>query len=112
MRDRFRQQEVWENMGLDVDACLEAVANAPYFQAYQSLLFQRIVPCVKDIGLWGDKVQKAYADMGVLDMAGIDLDALMKNDEDTADLIDAEKREMAARKGQVDAVVEIGALAD
>jgi hypothetical protein len=109
MRDRFRQQEVWENMGLDVDACLEAVTNAPYFQAYQSLLFQRIVPCVKDIGLWGDKVQKAYADMGVLDMAGIDLDVLMKNDEDQAELMDAEKKDMVQRKQQVDNVI---ALAD
>src|SRR5438270_10857938 len=109
MRDRFRQQEVWENMGLDVEACLEAVKTAPYYQAYQSLLFQRIVPCVKDIGLWGDKVQKAYADMGVLDMAGIDLDALMRQDEDTAELIDAEKREMAGRKAQVESVI---ALAD
>jgi hypothetical protein len=109
MRDRFRQQEVWENMGLDVEACLEAVSNAPYFQAFQSLLFQRIVPCVKDIGLWGDKVQKAYADMGVLDLAGLDLDALMKNDEDQAELLDAERRDIAARKQQVDEVI---ALAD
>jgi hypothetical protein len=109
MRDRFRQQEVWENLGFDVDACLEAVQQSPYFQAYQSLLFQRIVPCVKDIGLWGDKVQKAYADMGVLDLAGIDLDALMKNDEDTAEAIDAEKREMAMREAQVEEVI---ALAD
>jgi hypothetical protein len=109
MRSRFRQQEVWENMGLDVDACLAAVETAPYYQAYQSLLFQRIVPCVKDIGLWGDKVQKAYADMGVLDMAGIDLDALMKADEDHAELLDAEKRDLAMRKDQVESVI---ALAD
>jgi hypothetical protein len=112
MRDRFRQQEVWENMGLDVDACLEAVTNAPYYQAYQSLLFQRIVPCVKDIGLWSDKVQKAYDDMGVLDMEGIDLDALMRQDEDTAELLDAERADLAARREQVQEVVQIGALAD
>ena len=56
---------------------------------FRSLLFSRIVPCVKDIGLWGDKVQKAYADMGVLDMAGVDLDALMKQDEDIAEELDA-----------------------
>ncbi|MCW2670085.1 MAG: hypothetical protein JWO27_1982, partial [Frankiales bacterium] len=112
MRDRFRQQEVWENMGLDVDACLEAVTNAPYYQAYQSLLFQRIVPCVKDIGLWSDRVQKAYDDMGVLDMEGIDLDALMRQDEDTAELLDAERAELAARREQVQEVVQIGALAD
>jgi hypothetical protein len=109
MRDRFRQQEVWANLGLDVDACIEAVATSETFRMYQSLLFQRIVPCVKDIGLFGPKVRAAYEDMGVLDMADIDLDALMKQDEDTAELVDAEKRELAARKADVEQVI---AMAD
>ncbi len=111
MRDRFRQQEVWENLGFDVPACLEAVKNAPYYQAYQSLLFSRIVPCVKDVGLWGDKVQKAYADMGVLDMAGVDLNALMKQDEDIAEQIDVEKAETAASAIVVDQTIELGRTA-
>jgi hypothetical protein len=109
MRDRFRQQEVWQNLGLDVDECVQAVATSETYRLYQSLLFQRIVPCVKDIGLFGSKVQKAYEDMGVLDMADLDLDALMKQDEDKAELVDAEKREMAARKEQVASVI---AMAD
>ena len=109
MRDRFRQQEVWANMGLDVDACVEAVTTSETYVMYQSLLFQRIVPCVKDIGLWGPKVVKAYEDMGVLEMADIDLDALMRQDEDKAELVDAEKRELAARKADVEKVI---ALAD
>jgi hypothetical protein len=96
-------------MGLDVDECVKAVSTSETYRMYQSLLFQRIVPCVKDIGLWGPKVVKAYEDMGVLDMADIDLDALMRQDEDTAELVDAEKREMAARQAAVDEVV---ALAD
>ena len=108
MRDRFRMQEVWANLGLDVDACLEAVQHSPYFTLYQSLLFSRIVPCVKDIGLWGDKVQKAYADMGVLDMAGVDLAAMMKQDEDIAEALDAEKRELEARRRQVEATIALG----
>jgi hypothetical protein len=108
MRDRFRQQEVWANLGYDVPACLEAVEHAPYFQAFQSLLFSRIVPCVKDIGLWGDEVQKAYADMGVLDMAGIDLNKLMEQDEDIAEAVDAEKRELAASALVVDETIELG----
>ena len=111
MRDRFRSQEVWENMGLDVEECVEAVAHAPFFQAYQSLLFTRIVPCVKDIGLWSPKVQQAFSDLGVLNLAGVDLDALMKHDEDTAEAIDTEKREIAARQGQVDEVIAIGVSA-
>jgi hypothetical protein len=108
MRDRFRMQEVWENMGLDVAACMEAVKHSPYFTLYQSLLFSRIVPCVKDIGLWGDKVQKAYADMGVLDMAGVDLGALMKQDEDIAEALDREKRELEVRQREVEATIALG----
>ena len=109
MRDRFRMQEVWQNLGFDVKECMAAVETSPYYQAYQSLLFSRIVPCVKDIGLWGDKVQKAYADMGVLDMAGVDLDALMKQDEDIAEQVDAEKAELAASAVEVEKTIAVGA---
>jgi hypothetical protein len=111
MRDRFRMQEVWENLGFDVAACMEAVEHSEFYQAYQSLLFSRIVPCVKDIGLWGDKVQKAYADMGVLDMAGVDLNALMKADEDIAEALDVEKTELAASAVEVDRTIAVGATA-
>ena len=108
MRDRFRGQEIWERLGFDQADCEETVANSPFMQAYQALLFSRIVPCVKDIGLWGPRVQQAYADMGVLDMAGIDLDELMKADEDVAERVDAEKRELATRRAEVGKVIAIG----
>jgi hypothetical protein len=81
-------------------------------QAYQALLFSRIVPCVRDIGLWGPKVRDAYADMGVLDMAGVNLDDLMKADEDLAEQVDAEKRELADRRGEVAKVIAIGTSGD
>ena len=53
MRNRFRAQEVWERMGFDVAECLEFTEHSPVQQAFRALLFSRIVPCVKDIGLWG-----------------------------------------------------------
>ena len=113
MRDRFRQQEVWANLGFDVEESMRSVEQSEYFRLFQSLLFSRIVPCVKDIGLWGPKVQKAYADMGVLDMAGVDLAKLMKQDEDIAEQLDVEKaaeqRDLAARRAEVDKTI---ALAD
>jgi hypothetical protein len=31
------------------------------------------VPTIKDIGLWGPRVQKAFADMGVMEYAKIDV---------------------------------------
>lgn len=67
-----------------------------------------IVPIVKDIGLWGDKVQKAFRDMGVHDMAGFDIEALMKADEDQAEDLDKAHAEMAHRALEVDEAIAAG----
>ncbi|MDX6287577.1 MAG: hypothetical protein QOG53_3062 [Frankiales bacterium] len=101
MRNRFLARDVYSNLGLPIDECLEVAEHSMLQQAFRSLLFSRIVPCVKDIGLWGEKVQKCYADMGVLDMAGVDLDALMRSDEDIAEQIDAERVGLQRRTDEV-----------
>ncbi|MGK2901834.1 MAG: ferritin-like domain-containing protein [Mycobacterium sp.] len=108
MRDRFRGEEVFETLGLNVKECTEWVDNSPLMIQFRSHLFSRIVPIVKDIGLWGDKVQEAFSDMGVLDMAGFDIEALMKADEDQADALDQAHAEMAARALEVDQVIAAG----
>jgi hypothetical protein len=111
MRNRFLGTEVYETLGMPVDECTEIAEHSEFQQMFRSLLFSRIVPCVKDIGLWGEKVQKCYAEMGVLDMAGFNLDQLMKDDENKAELIDREKEEMAARVAEVDQTISVGATA-
>ncbi len=108
LRDRFDAEEVWETLGYDVAECTEHVDRSPMTRMYRSLLFTRIVPCVKDIGLWGPKVQAAYADMGVTGYASTNLSALMKNDEDIAEKIDEEKQ-LAARKAEIAQVIRLGA---
>ena len=107
MRNRFRAQEVWERMGFDVAECLEFTEHSPVQQAFRTLLFSRIVPCVRDIGLWGPKVQRAYADLGVLDAANTDLEALMADDERIAEDVDRRKyeAELAARQNEVHAAI-------
>jgi hypothetical protein len=109
MRNRFLGTEVYETLGMPVEECTEIAEHSEFQQMFRSLLFSRIVPCVKDIGLWGEKVQKCYADMGVLDMAGVNLEELMKADEDQAELIDREKAEMKARVAEVDETIAVGA---
>jgi len=107
MRNRFRAQEVWERMGFDVEECLEFTEHSPMQQAFRTLLFSRIVPCVKDIGLWGPKVRRAYTDLGVIDAAQSDLEALMRADEQIAEKIDADKHaaELAIRQAEVDEAI-------
>ncbi|GAA2441923.1 ferritin-like domain-containing protein [Actinomadura vinacea] len=110
MRDRFKGREIYETLDMPVDKCMEYVNNSEMYTLYQSLLFSRIVPCVRDIGLWGDKVRAAYDDMGVLDNAKSDLEALMRQDEEIAERVDEEKyaRELAARKQEVGEAIALG----
>jgi hypothetical protein len=110
LRDRFQAREVWETLGYDVQECVDFVEASPIMQTYRSLLFTRIVPIVKDIGLWGDKIQKAYADMGVLDYAAVDIDSIMRHDEDVAEAID-EQKALQARADQVHETIAAGAEA-
>ncbi|MFI0357901.1 ferritin-like domain-containing protein [Actinomadura sp. 9N407] len=114
MRDRFKGREVFEQLGLPLDRCMEYVENSDMFQLYQSLLFSRIVPCVRDVGLWGDKVQAAYADMGVLDNAKSDLEVLMRQDEEIAEKVDEERyeRELAVRRLEVDEAITLGSAVE
>jgi hypothetical protein len=54
MRDRFLQQEVWERMGVDPKVAIKAMrasAPAPEDDLFQQLLFAKIVPNCKKLGL-------------------------------------------------------------
>ncbi|MBV9254409.1 MAG: ferritin-like domain-containing protein, partial [Actinobacteria bacterium] len=51
MRDRFLQQEVWDRMGLDVKTILPLVMASPERAGFQAMLFSKIVPNCKKLGL-------------------------------------------------------------
>ena len=75
MRDRFTSEEVWERVGLPKRECVEYVKCSDMMRRFRGRLFSRIVPTVKAIGLWGEKVRKADTHMGVIDLADLDIDA-------------------------------------
>jgi hypothetical protein len=73
-------------------------------QMFRSSLFTRIVPIVKDVGLWGDTIRNGYEQMGILDFANTDVQALQEADETIA-------RDFDARRTYVDSVIaRAGAL--
>jgi hypothetical protein len=107
MRDRFNQKELWENLGLPVHEAIEAAMTSENMRMFRKRLFSRIVPTVKDIGLWGEKVQKAYEDMGVISFSELDPEELIAQDEEHARKLDAsrglsEEAEAAAALAGVD----------
>src|SRR5437660_9538651 len=89
MRDRFNQREVWERLGLPVEECLDIVDHSETMKVFRSRIFSRIVPTVKDIGLWGPQVQEAFAAMGAIEFAKVDAAALLENDARVAEDFDA-----------------------
>ena len=88
MRDRFNQSEVWERLGLPAKVLDDIHYNSKQMQSFRGRLFSRVVPTVKDIGLWGPRVQKAFADMGVMDYAKIDVAEVLANDGRVAEEFD------------------------
>jgi len=94
MRDRFQAEEVWATLGLPVAECAEHMLQSGFMQRYRSALFTRIVPVIKDIGLWGPKIRKAYEQMGILGFADTDVQALSERDEQVAVEFDRARAEI------------------
>ena len=92
MRDRFDAMDLWEALGLPVQECIEYLQVSGSQQAFRKRLFTRIVPTVKDIGLWGEKVRRGYEQMGVLEFAEVDIQAMQDNDERVARELDERRR--------------------
>ena len=69
MRDRFLQQEVWERMGVDVKEALGLVLADPTRTVFQGMLFSKIVPNCKKLGLLdaGDGwLRQKFTELGVI----------------------------------------------
>jgi hypothetical protein len=69
MRDRFLQQEVWERLGVPVKEAVELVMAAPDRPVFQAMLFSKIVPNCKKLGLldaadgW---LRRKFTELGVI----------------------------------------------
>jgi hypothetical protein len=92
MRDRFLAEEVWETIGLPVEECIGYVESSEDMRRFRSALFTRIVPTIKDIGLWGPKIRRAYSNMGIIGFADVDAEGLMRADERVAEEFDSRRR--------------------
>jgi P-aminobenzoate N-oxygenase AurF len=70
MRDRFMQQEVWERMGLDPRPIVRTMLEVPpEQQIFQQMLFSKIVPNCKKLGLLdasGGWLRRRFEDLGVI----------------------------------------------
>ncbi len=66
MRDRLLAEEVWEEMGLPVAETRDIVLNSPTMIAFRKLLFAKLVPNVKRLGLLTPFVRERFAELDIL----------------------------------------------
>jgi hypothetical protein len=89
LRDRIVAQELYANLGLDVEECVNWLDQSQIMNIYRQALFARVVPTVKRIGLWSDKIQQAFVDLGVINYADTEPAELFANDERIAEELEA-----------------------
>jgi hypothetical protein len=97
LRDRFNSPEIWERLGIDAKEALRTLDSSEGQIRFRKRLFSRIVPTVRDIGLWSEKVQKAYTELGGIQYANTDAQAMLDNDAKVAEEFD---RRMQDNRGQ------------
>jgi hypothetical protein len=105
MYGRFMAQEVWTHLGFDFDEIMDYVANSDMMLQFRKMLFSRIVPIVKDIGLLGPRTRKVFQDLGVMEFESLNPDELSAADEQIAE-------EMEGRKAEIEATIRAGAAAE
>jgi hypothetical protein len=66
MRNRFLYDQVWEKVGLDVEQCKEITLNCQSQAMFRQMLFSKIVPAVKKMGLLGERQRTRFEQLGIL----------------------------------------------
>lgn len=66
MRDRLLMEQVYERMDWDVDVWVDWASRTPFMLAFRKMLFSKIVPNLKRLGLLTPRVREAYDKLGIL----------------------------------------------
>jgi hypothetical protein len=66
MRDRFLFEQVWEKTGLPVEECRRITMESEAQKVFRQMLFSKIVPAVKRIGLLSDRQRARFEQLGIL----------------------------------------------
>ena len=65
LRNRFKQYDVWEKWGFDIEYTDEYITKNALNTQFQELLFTRIMPNLKKVGLLPDRLLPKYDMLGI-----------------------------------------------
>jgi hypothetical protein len=76
MRDRLVGDEIARAFGWNPEEVRQVVLDSPLMQKFREMLFMRVVPNTKKLGLMGPRVRKAFTDLRIIQFEDVDTDAL------------------------------------
>jgi CYTH domain-containing protein len=66
MRDRFLFQEVWQKLGMPVNACMDIALHNQGQVMFRQMLFAKIVHAMKKMDLLSERQRQRFAELGIL----------------------------------------------
>jgi hypothetical protein len=75
MRDRFLGTEIWQNLGFPVAECNDLAMHSVTMKEFRRLLFMRIVPNIKRLGLLTPFLRQGFEELGILQFEDLPPDA-------------------------------------
>ncbi len=67
MRDRLLMAEVWERIGLDPKVWMPWAMKTPFMVGFRQILFSKIVPNLRRLGLLTPKVRQKFEELNILE---------------------------------------------
>ena len=75
MRDRLIGSDIARLFGWNEQEVRQLVLESPLGRQFRTLIFQRVVPNLKKLGLLTPRVRKAFTDMDIIQFEDFDTDA-------------------------------------
>ena len=75
MRDRLLADEVWETMGFPVEETRTIVLHSPTMIEFRKMLFSKVVPNVKRLGLLTPWLRDRFAELDILQFENLEASA-------------------------------------
>jgi hypothetical protein len=72
MRNRLVGDQIARVMGWNVEELRQVVLASPLGNAFRRMLFARVVPNLKRLGLIGPRVRQAFTDLGIIEFEDFD----------------------------------------
>lgn len=76
MRDRLVGDDIARAFGWNREEVRKIVFDSPLMRRFREMLFMRVVPNIKKLGLLGPRVRKGFADLHIIQFEDVDTDAL------------------------------------